>query len=258
VPNDPAGNYSLPPSYRAEAGTTIRTEQHNPPLEDLAQAMSGRLMRDGRNGMVGALDMGGFPVRNVQPGTLPTDALAVSQGLPVGTIIDFAGDTPPAGWILCTGGAISRADFADLFAVIGTRFGAPTSTTFQVPDCRGRVRAGRDNMGGASANRLSLFASFASVIGGAFGFDRHQLTAFEMPGHTHGVTDPGHSHGYADQGIDENLSGLENGAGTGWRDYGRVSNAAGTGISIQATGGNQTHNNVQPTIIFNTIIKATY
>jgi microcystin-dependent protein len=67
-------------------------------------------------------------------------------GLPIGAILEYGGTTPPAGadWLLCNGDPYSRSTYADLFAVIGTAFGAGDgSTTFNVPDRRGRVGVGR-------------------------------------------------------------------------------------------------------------------
>ena len=56
---------------------------------------------------------------------------------PLGTINAFGGTTAPEGWLLCQGQAISRTDYADLFAVIGTNFGSGDgSTTFNLPDMR--------------------------------------------------------------------------------------------------------------------------
>jgi microcystin-dependent protein len=62
---------------------------------------------------------------------------------PLGTINAFGGSTAPEGWLLCQGQAISRTTYADLFAVIGTAFGAGDgSTTFNVPDLRGEFLRG--------------------------------------------------------------------------------------------------------------------
>ena len=73
-----------------------------------------------------------------------------------GEIIPWTGSTEPTGWLFCFGQAVSRTEFADLFAAIGTTYGAGDgSTTFNLPDLRGRVVAGRDNMGGTAAGRLS-------------------------------------------------------------------------------------------------------
>lgn len=79
MPYDSGGNFFLVPSYLATAGQTIRTEQHNPPLEDIASGLSQVLVRDGRNGMVGNLRMGGYRVRNMLDGEIDTDAATVGQ-----------------------------------------------------------------------------------------------------------------------------------------------------------------------------------
>lgn len=86
-----------------------------------------------------------------------TDIRTMAHARPaIGVIEDFAGATPPAGALLCYGQAISRTDYADLFRVIGTGHGVGDgSTTFNLPDLRGRVVAGKDDMGGSSANRLT-------------------------------------------------------------------------------------------------------
>jgi microcystin-dependent protein len=74
-----------------------------------------------------------------------------------GLVLPFGGNTSPNGWLLCHGQAVSRNDFAGLFEVVGTTFGiGDGSTTFNVPDLRGRVAAGKDNMGGTAANRLNV------------------------------------------------------------------------------------------------------
>jgi hypothetical protein len=83
MPYDSGGLFSLVPSYKAITGQTIRTESHNPPLEDLASGMSSVLVRDGRAGMVGDLPMGGFKVTNMVDGSDTTDGATVGQ---VGTI----------------------------------------------------------------------------------------------------------------------------------------------------------------------------
>ena len=62
---------------------------------------------------------------------------------PVGTINAYGGITAPDGWLLCQGQALSRTDYADLFAVIGTSFGSGDgSTTFNAPDFRGEFLRG--------------------------------------------------------------------------------------------------------------------
>ncbi len=77
-------------------------------------------------------------------------------GLPVGSMVDFAGTTVPAGWLMCDGAAVSRTTYSNLFAAIGTAYGAGNgSTTFNVPDYRGRFARYNDNMGSGAASRDS-------------------------------------------------------------------------------------------------------
>jgi microcystin-dependent protein len=128
------------------------------------------------------------------------------------------------------------------------------STTFNVPDYRGRVMAGRDNMGGVDSGRLTstYFGSNASAIGASGGAESQTLTIAQMPSHTHTYNDPGHAHAYS--------AGVAQAFGTGAGSSSTVpttftSGSAVTGITINATGGGSAHPNVQPTITANYIIK---
>jgi len=77
-----------------------------------------------------------------------------------GMLMPYAGSSAPSGWLLCYGQAISRTTYSDLFAAIGTTYGAgDTTTTFNVPDLRGRSLFGQDNMGGSAASRLTTAGS---------------------------------------------------------------------------------------------------
>jgi microcystin-dependent protein len=81
----------------------------------------------------------GFPIsaRNIVGDTSPS-----------GTMVDFAGTVAPAGWLMCDGSAVSRTVYASLFAVVGTSYGTGDgSTTFNLPDFRGRFARYNDNMG---------------------------------------------------------------------------------------------------------------
>ncbi len=92
----------------------------------------------------------------------------LSFGDRTGELTPFAGSLAPAGSLFCYGQAISRTDYAGLFAAIGTAHGGGDgSTTFNVPDLRGRSPFGLDNMGGSNANRLS--SVLASTTLGAAG-----------------------------------------------------------------------------------------
>lgn len=122
---------------------------------------------------------------------------AVSVGMPTGAIIPFAGSTAPTGWLLCDGGStgVFRTTYAALFAVIGTTYGSGDgSTTFNVPDLRGRVVAGKDNMGGVAANRLS--ASVSGVTGTTLGASggSQSLTSHNHTQNSHNHTQDSHNH----------------------------------------------------------------
>ena len=98
--------------------------------------------------------------------------------LPAGAVIPYAGSSAPANWLLCGGQAVSRTDYAALFAVIGTTYGSGNgSTTFNLPDLRGRVIAGEDDMGGTAANRLTSATSgiTGTTLGAAGGDERLHL-----------------------------------------------------------------------------------
>jgi microcystin-dependent protein len=179
--------------------------------------------------------------------TLAKLAAAVQEMLvPTGTILAYGGSTAPTGFLLCFGQAVSRTTYAALFNVIGTTFGAGDgSTTFNLPDLRGRVAVGKDNMGGTAANRITSAVSGinGTVLGAAGGDQRlHQ--------HNHGVTDPGHLHSF-NSGVGAGIFGVSlNAAVEGTAN----TNSATTGITIN-NAGNGASQNVQPSIILNAIIK---
>lgn len=175
---------------------------------------------------------------------------------PVGSIVPYAGTdvSTPAGWLFCGGQAVSRTTYSALFAVIGTTYGAGDgSTTFNVPDLRGRVVAGKDNMAGSAASRLTSTSGVIGTTLGASGGDErlHQ--------HTHAITDPGHTHT-----MNMNTSGYAGGASgsaffgataTSHPNYGGPVVGNSTGISNQNAGSGASQN-VQPTLVTNYIIKA--
>ena len=157
---------------------------------------------------------------------------------PCGVVVPYAGTAAPSGWLLCYGQAVSRTTYAGLFAILSTTYGTGDgSSTFNLPDLRGRVIAGQDDMGGTSANRLTGVTGSVDgdVLGGTGGEETHTLSTAEMPSHTH-ATDIGIPGGGA--------FAAGSAAGTG----------AGSFVT-GATGGGGAHNNVQPTIILNYIIR---
>lgn len=109
-------------------------------------------------------------------------------GAPTGTIAPYAGSTSPTGYLLCYGQAISRTTFADLFAIVGTTYGiGDGSTTFNIPDLRGRGVFGKDDMGGSAANRITNAGSgiTGTGLGNTGGTQNKTLTTTELPAHTH-------------------------------------------------------------------------
>lgn len=95
--------------------------------------------------------------------------LPSSDGYPVGSILAFAGETLPStmtgGWAECNGAALSRTTYAALFSVIGTRFGATTSSNFQIPDLRGRFVRGWDHGSGNDKGATSRSAAGDGTTG---------------------------------------------------------------------------------------------
>jgi len=109
-----------------------------------------------------------------------------SVSIPVGTIEAFAGSTIPDGWLLCDGSAISRTTYSDLFAVIDTKWGAGDgSTSFHIPDLRGRFLRGVDHGAGNDPDASSRSAS--NTLGNT-GDNVGSLQADELKSHSHAYT----------------------------------------------------------------------
>lgn len=110
---------------------------------------------------------------------------------------------PSRGWLVCDGAWISRADYADLFAVIGTTYGAGNGvTTFQLPDLRGRVPVAQNPAGDGGL--------VVRTIGATAGADTKVLDVSEMPAHDHNVSlnaVSNHQHTYQDAYFAENAGG---------------------------------------------------
>jgi len=162
---------------------------------------------------------------------------------PAGVISMFAGSAAPSGYLLCDGTASgNRTTHAALFAVIGTLYGAgDASTTFNVPDLRGRVGVGLDDMGGAAASRVTNAVSgiVGTTLGAAGGSQSHTLLTTEIPAHAHAVYNWVTGGGLA-------LVGAA-------REPDRT--AASLTEDSANTGGGGAHRNMQPSMMLNYIIK---
>jgi|TARA_Y100000289_G_scaffold64192_1_gene75693 microcystin-dependent protein len=176
------------------------------------------------------------------------DSAAVSVLMPTSTILPYAGSSAPTGYLLCDGAAISRTTYSDLFGLVGTTYGVGDgSTTFNIPDLRGRVIAGQDDMGGSSANRLTNQSGGLNgdTLGATGGTETHTLSTSEIPAHDHDITTTSKSN---------NTNGVAGNFPTGTNQNPPNTTAPNT-EAVQNTGGGNAHNNVQPTIILNYIIK---
>lgn len=153
----------------------------------------------------------------------------LDDNTPIGTIAPYGGTSDPTYWLICDGRAISRTAYADLFAVIGTTYGSGNgSTTFNIPDLRGNVAVG---------------ASATYDLGDTGGEAEHTLTIDEMPSHKHEVS---YRLNVVAQGT----------AGMWYFDAGTVGTMTTDTPSVANTGGSQAHNNMQPYVVTNYIIKA--
>lgn len=144
--------------------------------------------------------------------------------LPTGSVIPFAGKTAPTGWLMCQGQAVSRTTYAQLFSVIGTTFGSGDgSTTFNLPDLRGRVAVGVDS----DANFLGTTAGEKVVT----------LSIDQIPTHSH-------QYSFRDIGSATAQSGSNYGVPSKTNRY-----------DASSTGGGQAHNNIQPSLYLYYLIK---
>jgi microcystin-dependent protein len=174
------------------------------------------------------------------------------EGVPVGAGTEYWGTTAPSGWLFCYGQAVSRTTYANLFGKLSTTYGVGDgSTTFNLPDVRGRVIAGQDDMGGSSANRLTNQTGGldGDTLGATGGSETHTLTEAQMPLHGHPARI---SSGGASNSVGGFLLDADNDAN---RSAYTGTPTETIGQQIGGTGGGAAHNNIQPTIIANYIIK---
>jgi microcystin-dependent protein len=229
---------------------------------------------------------GSLPKLSGDPGTVLTGVGTWGSGRLAGEIIDFAGpNPPPGGWLPCSGQAVSRLTYSALFAAIGGYWGnGDGSTTFNLPDLRGRATIGSGAGAGLTNRGLGQYG----------GEENHTLTTNEMPWHGHGVSDPqhihsidehgGHQHPLYDPGHSHYLNteqgpkyqignygayGLIDATGGptavvtwGWTNIScqaantNISiNGGGTGIAIYGAGGSWPHANMQPFAVVTKWIK---
>lgn len=206
---------------------------------------------------------------------LPTEQAvreALTSLIPAGTMILFGGTSTPSGWFWCDGSAYSRTTYAALFAAIGTTWGVGDgSTTFNVPDLRGRAPIGV-GQGSGLTNR---------TLGSKIGEESHALTLAENGPHTHtgglhahtgGLhthTGGAHQHslpsriydtGYtATYGGTGKLASTTGSTGSGGNvatsSDGNVATSSDGAVATTSSGSGTAHNTMQPSLVVNYLIK---
>lgn len=178
----------------------------------------------------------------------------------IGEMAMFPGGAVPDRWMTCTGDAISRSVYSELFDVIGTTWGAGNgTTTFNIPDMRDKLPMG-------------VLGSVVTDVGDSAGALTHTLSTGEIPSHNHTLTDPGHVHSITDPGhahrerqfagASSFIAGAAGGANptiangtntTNTAVLDTVSNTTGigvqshsTGVSLAAAGGGGAHSILNP------------
>ena len=301
------GTYSLPiPAYAAN--TTIVSADMNSNLSDIGTALTQSLATTGVSSMTGPikqsngtvavpsmtyagdLDTGfyyigansfGVAVNGTSLITFSTLGLQLNSGnflnsagvpitgVPIGTVLDYAGATAPSLFLLCFGQAISRATYSVLFALVGTTYGVGDGvTTFNIPDLRGIIVAGKDDMGGVAASRITVAGGNfnAAVLGATGGLQNHTMVAADLVGHTHTYSnttgsDGAHTHTVGTNnplavgsGASANLiPGGANNYATTTSDGTHTHTSSGTTVS---TGSGTAFTVLQPTMVINKIIYA--
>ena len=171
------------------------------------------------------------------------------SSMPLGAISPYSGSTDPTdpAYLIADGRAISRANYADYFAQVATTYGVgDNSTTFNIPNLKGKVPVGRD------AGQVEF-----DVLGENGGFKTHTLDTTQIPSHSHpnslnGETWwpwVGHVYGNYEQSM---------GYKPGWNAFDGSGAEAVTnhvGISNAAAGGGLAHNNLQPYVVLNYIVR---
>ncbi len=208
MPRNGSGTYTLPQAPFV-AGTTIDPVAMNSDLSDIAQALTNSMASDGQTPLSGGFRQANgsalapsysfsadtnvgmfhpsqgtlaFAVGGKETIDFVAPSLTNGVGLlgaggsvlrPIGVIWDYVGSVQPPGWLWCNGQAVDRTTYTLLYQQIGTQFGPGNgSTTFNVPDYRGRVAAGCDTMGGLGpAGRLTITIDTPGTPGGQGGVE---------------------------------------------------------------------------------------
>jgi microcystin-dependent protein len=196
------------------------------------------------------------PLADADGTQLATVDYVNQYGTPIGVVIPYGGSSAPnANWLLAQGQAINRVTYAALFSLFSTTYGAGDgTTTFNLPNLQQRVPVG---------------VGSGYALGATGGAATHTLTTNEMPTHSHTVNDHGHTVNDPGHYHDLPVNASSQDGQQAWREGGSPysdnfnSAIASTGITINSASGlitsnqgyGQAHNNMQPYIVLNYIIK---
>ena len=162
MPYDSQGNFSRIHNWEDDRlnNIDIVTDHHDAEDDNFAEGLNIAFLRDGRIPMEGDLNMGAFKIKNVAKATYDDEAVNKEQldekeasikefinaFIPVGDVKISAAQEDHDVWMIMDGRELSRTEYADLYAVVGTTFGEGNKvTTFNIPDARGVFIRGFDN-----------------------------------------------------------------------------------------------------------------
>lgn len=177
------------------------------------------------------------PIRNTVADKDLNDAFDVLNHLvPVGSIMATFCEDEPKGWLFCDGRVLFKHEYPRLYNALRGAVDE-TDVCFNLPDLRGRVLVGRDNMGDVSASRVTVAGSGidANNVGETGGSETHTLTVAEMPAHTHTY------HEYT--ALTATAGGLS------------MRGGSSSNVNTSSTGGDGAHNNMPPVIVVNWMIR---
>lgn len=185
------------------------------------------------------------------------DFLKTIPRTPAGVILPYGGNTAPPGWLLCDGRELERSLWEELFAAIGFNFKPQSQVSpgfFAIPDFRGRLPLGADNMGGTPANVVQ--AGSADVIGARDGSETKNIDLTNIPDHVHDLQDSDNVQYYVyqdrqDPTADPNVEQVPGPTATDTAQ--RLSNSGGVESDLPL---GQPLNIMPPTVTINYIIYA--
>lgn len=199
--------------------------------------------------------------------------LSVQSIIPPGITLPYSGTVNPSGWLLCDGSAISRTVYSALFAAISTTYGVGDgSTTFNLPDLRGRTIIGKDVLVTSYADRVTSANALidSRILGASGGTETHLLTAAQAAQKSISAVSGGsntslaHNHSAISNGGTGGGSTVANwtvsaASGANSSTFGSTGNTDLTShthtVAISGTNALFAHQNTQPSIVLNYIVK---